>query len=175
MKDKEEKIDSKENLDEKESELEEELEEIEADIDDEKFKDFFISTNSKSPSLEQVAIAPRTQVDLETELANIPIEKKEDEQINYNAINYSGKKEKTYQENINFHEENLIVDNSISIARENQRDFVFENRQNFRFNPELTGMKKSQDDYIVKSPSQDFKEFKTQDPFQKIKKEYEFR
>jgi len=147
----------------------------ETKIDKEKFRDIFVEINSKSPSLEQVAISPKVRVTLETNLANVSVEKKENSELKYNAINYEDKKEKTYSENIKFKEENLTFNNSISRARDNPRDFAVENKQKFSFNPELEGMKSSKDDYVVKSPSNNISEFKTHDPFQRIKKEYEFR
>ncbi|MEN7982068.1 MAG: hypothetical protein ABFQ65_01330 [Nanoarchaeota archaeon] len=167
---------SEEIIEGEESGLEEEIEEAETNIDTNKFQDFMININSKSPSLERVAIVPESLTSLETELAEAPVVKEDKDGIKYSAINYDEKKEKSYQENAKVNEENLIVNSSLTFARQNLRETIqTDTKQDFQFNPELQRMKKVQDDYSVKSPIEDFKETKTQDPFQKIKKEYEFR
>ncbi len=162
-------------IESKESGLEEEIEEAETNIDENKFQDFMINISSKSPSLEKVAIAQEPLMSLETGLAEAPIVKEDKDEIKYNAINYEEKKEKSYEENTKTPEENLIVNPSLSLAPQNLRETIpTDTRQNFQFNPELQGMKsKMQDDYAVKTPTDDFKEAKSQDPFQKQK--YEFR
>lgn len=145
-------------------------------IDEEKFRDVFVNINSKSPSLEQVAVAPKTNVSLETNLANAPIEKKGDE-IKYNTINYNSEDKKTYEENIKHNDENLTINTNLQRARDNPNDFIpNENKMHFNVNPELVGLKDSYEENMkVKSPANNFEEFKTHDPFQKVKKEYEFR
>jgi len=151
----------KENETKTKQALKKSVKKTKTEIDENKFRDVFININKNSPSLENVAIAPKTKITLEKNLEDIPIEKKEDENVNYNSINYNNQKDKSYQENTKFHDENLIKGNS-----------------EFAFQPELGGTKKSQEDYIVKSPSNNLKEFKTHDPFQKEKKKgefYEFR
>ena len=166
-----------ENLEE--SELEEEierLEEIETNIDKNKFRDFMININPNSASLEQVAIAKKNSADLETGLTEAPIIKDDEDGIKYNAINYDEKKDKSYAEKQTHDSEDFVVSSSGSLARQNLRETIQSNQnQDFQINPELQGMKKMQDEYTVKSPTGEFKESKTQDPFQKLKKDYEFR
>ncbi len=162
---------------EDESGLEENLEEAETNIDENKFQDVMVNINSKSPSLEQVAIAPKNLTSLEVGLAEAPLVKEDKEGVEYSAINYNEKKEKSYAENVTAPQEDLIVSSSGSIAKQNLRETIqTDKKQAFQINPELQKMQTSQqDDYAVKVPTDDFKETKTQDPFQKSTKEYEFR
>jgi hypothetical protein len=171
---------NKEKVLEKDSGLEEDLKKPQTKIDKEKFKDVFINF-SDSASLQQIAIAPKAQITLETNLAQASVHKiDKDEEIKYNTINYQDKKEKTYEENIKHQDKNFTVNASLQRARDNPWDMPLQkNDMGFKINPEISDMKKSyEENMFVKSPSEKFEEFKTHDPFQRQKDKnafYEFR
>ncbi len=183
MEDKKEEISEEKQEDsegsKEESELEENLKE-KPKINEDKFKDIFININKNSPSLEQVAVAPKTQVTLETNLANVSPEKSKEDEIKYNAINYASEDKKTYEENVRQQDENLTMKTDLLKARDNPWDMPQQrNEMKFTTNPELEGAKKTyEENMAVKNPSMHFEETKTHDPFQRETKKdkfYEFR
>lgn len=94
----EEKEDSKKSS-EDESGLEEDLKDTETNIDENKFQDILINTNSNSPSLEQVAISHKPLTSLEMGLSQAHISKEEKENLNYEVSSYDkNKKDKSYSE-----------------------------------------------------------------------------
>ena len=170
---------------EEELELEENLEENvkktkistkgKINIDENKFQDVMVNI-TKSPSLEQVAVASEPLISLETGLTEAPMVKEDKDNIKYSAINYDNTKEKPYSESAKVSDENLMIGSNLPMARQNLRETIqADTRQNFQINPEFQGMKSTQDDYSVKAPTSEFKEAKSHDPFQKSTKEYEFR
>lgn len=161
-------------LSEEKSDLEKDLEGI--NIDENKFRDVLININPQSPSLERAAISQEPLTNLETGLGQAPVVKEDKDEIKYDSINYEEKKGKSYAEKQEQKSENLIINTSISMAKDNPRELMqAQTKQEFQINPELQGMRKVQDDYAVKSPTGEFKETKTHDPFQKPTREYEFR
>lgn len=179
MEDKKEEVSEEHKEDSKEikeeSELEENLKE-KPKIDEDKFRDIFININPNSPSLEQVAVAPKTQITLETNLADVSPEKSKDDEIKYNAINYANEDKKTYEENIKQQDENLTMRANLLRARDNPWDMPQQrNEMKFIANPELEGTKKSyEENMAVKNPAMHFEETKTRDPFQRQAKKDEF-
>ncbi|MCW8966517.1 MAG: hypothetical protein OQK82_07515 [Candidatus Pacearchaeota archaeon] len=160
------------------SKLEKDLKDV--DIDKEKFRDVFIDINDDSPSLKQVAITPKVRTTLETSLAGVSVEKKDEDKVRYNVVNYEGDNKKTYDENMKQNDENLIMKSTLSRVRGDEWEIPEQkNNINFNVNSELEGMKKSYEEGIRGNmPVNDFEEFKTHDPFQRQKKKdvfYEFR
>jgi hypothetical protein len=163
-------IESKED-----SGLEEEIELAETNIDQDKFQDVMVNINSKSPSLEQVAIAPEPLTSLEMGVSEAPVTSKEKDDL-YTEI-YKREEDKSYKELQEHKSEDFAVTSSGAIARQNLGEIIqTDSKQEFQINPELQGMKKMQDDYAdFKMSGEDLTKIKTQDPFQKSTKEYEFR
>lgn len=97
-----EKIEKKEDSEkssEDESGLEEDLENAEINIDENKFQDILINTNSNSPSLEKVTSAPEPLTSLEMGLSNAPMIKEDEKKLDYSAVSYDeNKKDKSYSE-----------------------------------------------------------------------------
>lgn len=153
---------------EEESGLEEDIEKAETRIDQDKFQDIMINIGPKSPSLEQVAVASEPLTSLEMGLAEAPVVKEDDDEIKYNAISYDEKKEKSYAEKQEHNVEGFAVTSSGEIARQNLRETIkIDRRQSFQINPELQGMKKTQEDYMdFKMSDEDLTKRKTQSPFQ---------
>lgn len=148
-----------------------------SNLDLNRFQDFVEAVDS-SLVLDQIAVASENISKLETDLADVSRENVDNDQIKYSDFKYSGEQKESYEENQVRQNEPVLVGSPKSIARGDLRkDFSAGPRQDFEFNPELKSEGKNQsDDYIVGAPKNNFKEFKTQDPFQKdLKKDYEFR
>lgn len=157
-----------------ESGLEEDLEKTESNIDQNKFQDVMININSKSPSLEQVAVASEPLTSLEMGVSEAPRVKEDEDEIKYNAINYDEKKDKSYSEKQEHRSEDFVVSSSGVLAKDNLREKIqVDTTPDFQVNPEAKNTKSDYTDF--KMSSEDLTKRKTQDPFQKSTKEYEFR